>query len=188
MGGVSQPAVTKLLKGKLSSGVAGDRVDIDDPSVFAWLLSKGWTDAAPTSGRKKARGRVADPTPTRAAGKSKVPAPTAPTPPPVDERRAEIDSLELETKRERLRERQLKNELSEGKVILREEVAAHIFGALATMFKRFIEDVPHTAVSRLYSAARAGESLEAGKAIFVEIVQGQLEAVKAQAIETVRDP
>lgn len=187
MAGVSQTAITKQCKRTLAAALVGDRIDLDHPAVQAYLAAHGRSDAAPPVTTKPTTRTARAPTTGAKRARAGTAAPPPPTTSPVDERRQELDGLEVANARARLRERELRNAEAEGRLIPKEPIRAHIFGAISTLYKRLLEDVPNTLASRLLSAGRSGATHEEGKAVVIEVLRGQLEAVKAVATETLRD-
>jgi hypothetical protein len=188
LGKVSLPAITKLLKGKLGPALFRGKIDVDHPAVREWLASKGVADGAPTELHKTKRKSASVATGARKRVSFEEAEPTAVDLDKVADHRRELDELEVANARERLRERQLRNEEAEGRLIPKEPIRVHIFGALSMLFKRLLEDVPHTVASRVLSGAKSGLTLEQAEALVQEVLQGQLGAVKAIVTEALRDP
>lgn len=213
MAGVSRAAVTKQCRpgGLLAEGCVQDRVDLDAPSVVAWLKNKGGAKPAPpTAGRptrpKRAKAKPPPPTKRRpSARKSAAPrkangrrgAKTEPTLLPdlrayegltlrqILERhgteRAFKDLLEARAKIASIQERELDMQSKRGELIQRELVAQFVFGVLDAGLRRILTDAIKTIVRRLYAGCKAGESLEQGEQLGREIITSHIELAKSQA-------
>jgi len=100
LAGVSKPAISKALRGKLGAALVDDRIDIDHPASVEYLRTRGKTvpARAPTKAPKK--GSKPPPAPTRSAKKAAPQPPESteprrgrPLPPPRIERGMGLEQL-----------------------------------------------------------------------------------------------
>lgn len=88
---------------------------------------------------------------------------------------------------EAIREKRLKNFATEGKLISRELVAQHVFGAIESANKRLLRDAPKTIASKLFDIARSSTgSLEEGERLCREEIASHLRPVKGTAARNLR--
>lgn len=209
--GVSKAAVTKALRGPLKAACVDDRVDLDHPDVQAWLGSgkppKGKADGAPTAAAKKLSSAPPAPTKGRPAPSKPPPATLPLRPPKLDPRgfaselapftlsdiverfgsvRSYLDLTDANGKRERAYALRLKNDAAEGKIISRELVRTHIFGALDGAFRRLLGDSAKTIARRVYALAKGGTPIEEAERVVVEIISSQLKRSKETAVRVLR--
>lgn len=214
LAGVSAMAVSKAVRGKLSDAKIGRRLNLDHESVVAYLASKGKTvpaapAASPKKGtrKKKAGGKAAASSKPAAKPRTRKRLPTTTqlqsmnTPAAM----AAIGELTINEAIERygtvthlrdwllalkemeaIREKRLKNEESEGKLIPREPVRAYVFGAIDAANRRLLNDSSKTIALRLYALAEAGTPLEDAERIVRELISSQLRPVKQQAAKGLR--
>jgi hypothetical protein len=210
MRGVSRAAVTQALRSKLAPALHGQLVDASHPVVKAWL---GAADGAATASPKPAK--APPPTPTKPTRTAKNAAPQPPAvrpelppeePAPSDD---ELDAfaellrplvtrfgtsrafalwLAAADKLEVIRERRLKNEEAEGKLISRDLVKTHVLGAVEAGNRRLLNDSPKTIARRIYAAAKAGEPVESAEQVVREIIESHLGPVKTTAVRLLREP
>jgi hypothetical protein len=96
-------------------------------------------------------------------------------------RRAFKDWLGALKDLEDIRKRRLDNEETEGRLISRELVKTHIFGAIEGSHRRLLGDAPKTIARTLYGMAKSGEPLEAAEERVRELISTVLKPVKATA-------
>lgn len=89
--------------------------------------------------------------------------------------------------RERWREKKLRNDESDGRLIPRDLVEIHIMEALRDLNSRLLEDAPRTVASKVLSAARAGATLEEVERIFTDEMSSQLNPVKERIAKALRE-
>jgi hypothetical protein len=88
---------------------------------------------------------------------------------------------------ELIREKRLKNEETEGRLISRELVKVHVFGAIEAANKRLLADAPKTVASRLFEIARSSTgSLEQGERLVRDELASHLRPLKATAARNLR--
>lgn len=201
--GVSPAAVGKQCRGNLSPAMVGDRVDQDHPTVVAWLKSRG---VKPTKGRSKPQKSPPRPTePRRTQPRREAKAEghellklsdvegfedmtlreiTDRFPTRIGVR----DWLDARKKVVDIREKELKNWETEGKLIPREAVRAHVFGAIDGANRRLLQDSPKTIARRLYALAKSGASVEEAERVVRETIGSQLRPVKDTAARALRKP
>ena len=80
LAGVSKPAISKALRGKLAAALVDDRVDIDHPASVEYLRTRGKTVPARAPTKPPKKGSKPPPAPTRSAKKG-APEPPEPTEP-----------------------------------------------------------------------------------------------------------
>jgi hypothetical protein len=212
--GVSDQAVSQGCKTFLSAACKGKgkRVNLDHPDVVAWLRSKG-RDApeldAPGRFRHSASPELDHSAASRGkSGRQLRPRSTLRRPtegePGSDE---DLDNLAsqlapllarfgtttgfkdwlnaLKTITD-IRGKRLDNDKLEGRLIERDLVSTHVFGALEALHKRLLTDLPSTIAQQLYSSARAGVSLEEAKIKVRQTISDQLHAAKLSASRALR--
>lgn len=206
--GVSAMAITKVCRTKLADACVGQRVDVDHPSVLAYLASKG---AAPPSVADSPPQPPPEPTKLRLVSTPSTtddPAPRAPPPVPAPDERVDIeqyadmtlrqiadlfgtvtafkDWLDARKKQVAIREKELRNWEVEGKLIPRDAVRTHVFGAIDGATRRLLQDAAKTIARRLYAMAKSGSTIEEAEQVVREIIGSQLRPVKDVAVRTLR--
>ena len=141
----------------------------------------------------------ADPAPTRSAHPALSP---ADNPPDIDDvldlsvrevvdRWGSVtafkDWLDARKKIADIREKDLKNDETEGQLIDRELVKVHIFGAIEAGNRRLLTDAPKTISRRLYGLAKSGSAIEEAEKIVGDIIGSHLKPVKATAIRVLKN-
>lgn len=86
-----------------------------------------------------------------------------------------------------IREKELKSDETEGRLIDRELVKTHVFGAIEAGNRRLLGDSPKTIARRLYALAKSGAPVEEAEAVVREIVSSQLKPVKTTAARVLRN-
>lgn len=81
----------------------------------------------------------------------------------------------------------LKNEELSGKLISRELVQIHVFGALESFSQRLLRDFPKTITRQLYAAAKNGTPVEESEKLVRKAVSSHLEPAKKTAERALRD-
>lgn len=206
--GVSRTAITKACKKQLAAACVDDRVDGDHESVRKYLASKGAKLPPAPAARAAAK-----PSKKR---ESKSPRSSVPPPSinisidddDDDDASATIEShkeltlealvdrfgskrrykdwLEALKKIEDIRKTRLDNDETEGRLIDRELIKTHIFGAFEAAFRRLLTDVPKTATRLIYEKAKSGVPVEQAELLLRERIQNQLKPVKATAERVLR--
>jgi hypothetical protein len=87
---------------------------------------------------------------------------------------------------EDIREKRLRNEESEGRLISRELVKTHVFGAIEATNRRLLGDSPKTIARRVYALANSGVVIEEGERTVREIISSHLGLVKTQVTKALR--
>lgn len=191
------------------------RIDSAHRAYRAWL-GREPSDGAPTTPTKSAKAAPEPPTASAKPAKKKRPGPTPkrPEPPPPPPLVPAPDSLgELEEIRALLKpltdrfgtsrhfrdwllslkdievilEKHLGNEEAQGRLIARELVRAHVFGALNAMARRLLQDAPKTIARRLAAHFKANGTVEDAERMVRENLSSQIEPVKAKAARTLRE-
>jgi hypothetical protein len=88
---------------------------------------------------------------------------------------------------ELIRKTRLDNEETEGRLIPRELVKTHVFGAIEAANRRLLGDSPKTIARRVYAMAKSGAELESAEATVREIIGSQLHPVKIKASRVLRE-
>ena len=179
--GVSRSGVTKALKGPLAPSITAGRVDAHHPLIIAFLAKHG-AKSKPTGPEGEAQG---------GADLDDIP--------PEDlmilrglaekhgAKRGFRDWLDALKRREEIRKLRLDNEETEGRLINRDLVAKHVFGAIEAVNRRLLVDVPKSAALRVYAASSSGQPVEEGERIIREIIGSQLKPLKANAARVLRE-
>lgn len=97
------------------------------------------------------------------------------------------DWLDARKKIADIREKDLKNDETVGRLIERELVKTHVFGAIEAGNRRLLRDVPRTIVLRLYALAKSGAPAEEAEKSVREIISSQLRPVKDKAGRVLRN-
>jgi hypothetical protein len=79
---------------------------------------------------------------------------------------------------EDIRKKRLDNEETEGRLISRELVKTHVFGAIEGSHRRLLGDAPKTIARLLYSMAKTGETIEAGEQRARDVIETVLKTVR----------
>lgn len=101
--------------------------------------------------------------------------------------RAFVDWLDARKKISEIREKDLRNAETQGRLIERELVRTHVFSAIEAGNRRLLGDSPKTIARRLYALAKSGAPVEEAEAVVREIVSSQLRPVRATAARVLRD-
>jgi hypothetical protein len=88
---------------------------------------------------------------------------------------------------ERYRRQRLENDERQGRVISRELVKTHFFGAIDASNKRLLSDTPRTIATDLFALAKAGGSLEDAERSVRDAISSQLEPVKESMTRALRN-
>lgn len=88
---------------------------------------------------------------------------------------------------EDIREKRLKNDEAEGRLIPREPVRTHVFGAINAVNIRLLRDAPKTLTRRLYALARSGAPVEEAETTAREILGSLLKPMKTNAARVLRN-
>lgn len=83
---------------------------------------------------------------------------------------------------------ELANRERDGRLIPRELVAHHVFGAINTMNTRLLRDMPVTLAQRLRAAVHAGESTEELIRITRDLIGSELRTMKNKVVRALREP
>lgn len=87
---------------------------------------------------------------------------------------------------QRWREKKLRNDEADGRLIPVEFVRFHVFEALRDLFSRLLEDSPRTIASQIMGAARAGATLEECEQTVSDQIASQLQPVKDRVERALR--
>ena len=174
----------------------------------------GGSDAGPTKAAKPGARRSVVPTAARKPVKSRKRRPTAkrpakaaePVPAASDDQLEAIadvlrklvepwgtvrgfsDYLAALKDMEDIRKRRLQNEQTEGRLISRELVKAHILGVIDAFNRRLLTDAPKTITRRCYANAGSKVAVEDSEKMVTETIASLLEPVKTTAAKLLRDP
>lgn len=189
LGKRSAAAVTMACRagGALAPAVVEKRIDADHPATRRWL---GIEDDDPSDGSE--------------SGETDANEPTAPNQLSAEEleEMAEIlrpllarfgtatvfkDWLDALKKIVDIREKDLKNDEFRGRLISRELVEAHVFGAIEGTFRKLLSDSTKTIARRVFASAKSGQTIQEAEAIVHDIVSTQLQQLKAKTEKALRN-
>lgn len=198
---LDHPAVIAYLKAR---GVDGGAAAL---TARAPTKSKKPAKKAPrarTPSSKRGRKRAAKPTarrPKMAVAPPPVPPAQALPPPvsaeePLDEAAKALDLLVTKWGTARgfrdyllsrktiadIREKELKINEAEGRVVSRALVMTHVTGIIEGAFRQLLTDTPKTLVRTAYAMARSGTPVEEAEAKARELISAQLGPLKAHAV------
>lgn len=88
---------------------------------------------------------------------------------------------------EEVREKSLKNDETEGKLISRELVATHVFGAIESSHRRLLGDSAKTIARLVYGLAKSGAPVEKAEGEVRKVISSQLQPAKETAARVVRN-
>lgn len=97
------------------------------------------------------------------------------------------DWLDARKKISDIREKDLRNDELEGRLISRELVRTHVIGAIEAGNRRLLTDSPKTIARRLYALVNSGASAEEAEKTVREIISSQLKPVAATAARVLRN-
>ncbi len=205
LAGVTPAAITKACKHGLAPARVDDRIDLDHEAAKAYLASRR---KAPAKPRPSAEPKE----PVKRTGRRGA----EPPPIPIDAAQAEAanavingvgsymdltltelierfgtvrqfkDWLEALKKIEDIRSARLDNDAAEGRLIDRELVKTHMFGAFEAQNRRLLMDMPKTATRLIYASAQNGTSIEEAEAKLRKLIESQLQAVKSKAMRVLK--
>lgn len=209
MAGVSRSAITKACRGPLAPACVGKRIDLDHPAAQEYLAKRGVkpTPPRPAERNEPKSGPTSRPEPTSAPDRE---ARRGGGPPPVATVSAEEieqyahkslnelvemfgtavafkDWLDARKKISEIREKDLRNDETEGRLIGREYVRTHVFGLIDRTNRQLLGDSPKTIARRVYSLARSGVPLEEAEGVVRELISSQLRDLRARALTAVRN-
>jgi hypothetical protein len=211
--GVSRTAITKACDGELADACEGKRVDLDHPAVAQYLARHA---PAPTVQVKRARIVAPAPTVARPIEPIEAAPGETPTSPEKarqylleQARGLEVDDLPGMTlqglverfgtagqfvdwldalkKIEDIRAKRLSNGETEGRLIERDLVHAHVFAAMEGCHTRLMTDTPKTMARRLYAAAKSDVPVEEAEQVVRELVGSQIRPMKTKIAKMLRD-
>jgi hypothetical protein len=87
---------------------------------------------------------------------------------------------------EGVREKNLRNAETEGRLISRDLVQTHVMGAIEACNKRLLRDAPKTIASRVFAVVRGGRTVEEGEQLVREAISKHLRPVKVTAARVLR--
>jgi hypothetical protein len=191
LAGVSRAAISKASGKQLAPALVGDRVDLDHVATKRYLAGR---DEAQTDRDESDAG------PTRA--------PTA-LPQDSGESAEDVESfldltlrqitdrfptetqfkdyLDARKKIADIREKELKNEETEGLLIPREGVKQHVFSALNEANIRLVRDVPKSIANRAIAAVKSGSSVEEVERMVRDSIASVLKTLKKRSTDVLRD-
>lgn len=86
-----------------------------------------------------------------------------------------------------IREKDLKADEREGRLVSREYVRVHVFSHLEAANRRLLQDAPATIARRLYAAAKSGMTVEEAEELVRELISSQLKPAKDAATKALKD-
>jgi hypothetical protein len=210
---VTGAAITKASRKQFAAAMVGDRIHVDHPDAVAYLATRGAkppTDHGKTKPAKPVPSRPGAKTPAAKTARRGSGAPTArgrkadDSEPELDVAKyghltySEIvrkfgtqrqfrDVLDAVIKIQTAREKKLNNDEADGRLISKEGVRAHMFGAIESCFRRLLQDTPRTMAMQLLTAAKAGITLEEAETLIRGLIASQLTSMKESAARLLRD-
>jgi hypothetical protein len=199
--GVSPGAITKALRknGPLVAAAVRDRVDVDHPDAVAYLSRKD---------RQRTRKRQQEATAAELSDSDETSIATAMAALASDAALEDIegfndmtvrqvvdrfgtarafrDFLDARKRIEDVRKTELDNDEAEGRLISRELVEQHVFGAIEASHMRLLQDLPKSAAIRVNSAFKAGDPVEEIERIIRELISTQLRPVKNTVLRVMK--
>lgn len=205
--GVSTTAIAKACRVRLLPACSGKRVDVKHPLVVAYLSAATTLNdtAEAASDPTPPRPTLAKPAispPARRRG-SDVSRPSGTEPGSDEDLEALAQALQPLMERfgtqqtfrdflaalktiEDIRGKRLDNEETEGRLIERELVRVHVFGAIETTHRQLLADLPKTLAQTLYANARSGVPLEESERSVRTEISKVLAPMKHAAAKTLR--
>lgn len=181
--GVSRGAVTKACYpgGPLEAALlAGGRIDIEHPATKAWLAAG--TAGAATAPKVTLPEGIPSPEDIEALGHLTLQE--------IVDRYgtvgAFIDHVDARKKIAETHRVELANAETEGRLIDRELVKKHVFGAIDAVNRRLLGDAVKTLIRRAYQLNAAGAPLEEAERVGREIMSGQLAQMKSGPARALR--
>jgi hypothetical protein len=197
--GVSSTAITKACRGPLKAACSGKRVNAAHPAVVEYLES-----AVGIGTPAGARRSVPPPPalPDRPRQDIRRPSPDGPGSDADLEELAEVigpllerfgtelrfrDFLTALKTIEEIRAKRLANEETEGRLIERDLVRVHVFGAIDRCNRQLLQDSPKTIARRLYGMAKADAPVEEAEKVVRDNLASQLRPAKEHAARALRE-
>jgi hypothetical protein len=87
---------------------------------------------------------------------------------------------------EEIRGKRLDNDENEGRLIPREKVRVHVFGAIEEANKRLLLDIPKNLARTLYAMAKSGNPVEEAEKTVREKISSVLRPVKDKSARALR--
>lgn len=181
LAGVGKSAITEATKpgGPLAAARVGQSIDLEHPDCLAYLKRA----AKRRQKRKVAEAQASESDPDLVAAQdddtaaelAEIGGMTIRE--VVDEfgtKHAFAHWLEALKRMEDIRKLRLSNDETEGALIRREFVKTYLFGAVDSMTRRLLNDLPATAVASIYASARAGEPVEDAERALVGLISDTL--------------
>lgn len=188
--GVSSAAVSKATAagGPLAPAVVGARIDKAHPAATAYLERHAKKEKRPPKAKPKARSAAAIPAdvvPEDIEALADFTLRDLITRFGTDT--AFLDWLKAVKAIEDIAEKRLKNAEAAGRLIPRELVRTHIFGAIEATHTRLLSDAPKTLARKIYAAAKSDQPVEEAEAMIRKAIGAQLQGVKAKATRALRN-
>lgn len=196
---VSDVAISKACKGQLAPACDGKRIDVDHPAVVAYLKAHGRkppklgavrSDPPPAPLASRPRQDIRPPTPTLAGSDEDLEQLSELIQPLLERFGTELrfkDFLTALKTIEEIRGKRLDNEETEGRLVERELVRVHVFGAIEKIHRRLLSDIPKTLARTLYAAANSGVPLEVSEKSVRDQISTQLGPMKTAAARALRN-
>lgn len=196
--GLTTVAVTIACRSRIKDACVKNRVDLDHPLVVEWLRKRNRltpeapaTEPQPASDALAARPRAdVETVPAMPNGIEDVHGFEDLTLREIVARYGTMsvhsDWLDMRRKQTQIREREIKNFELEGKLISREGVRVHVFGAIDQTFRRLLQDFPKTMARQVYAMAKAGEPVEKAEDLARDRLSSQLKPMKEQVARALR--
>lgn len=196
---VSDVAISKACKTQLAPACDGKRVDVDHPAVVAYLKSHGRrppkagairSEPPPAPLADRPRPAIRQPSASLPGSDEDLEALSELIQPLLERFGTELrfkDFLTALRTIEEIRGKRLANEETEGRLVERELVRVHVFGAIEKIHRRLLSDIPKTLARTLYAAANSGVPLEVSEKSVRDQISTQLGPMKAAAARSLRN-
>ena len=176
--GVSPKSVTLACVSKLKSALTGKRLDIDNPKVINYIKTAKGGKTKSSENKHYSKGAALEEYMDWTLRDLVARFGTD------DNFKRWADAAKVLAD---IRLKDLKADEMKGKLIPRELVKTHIFGALENSHLRLLSDLPKTLSQRLRAHFKSGGTIEKGEELGRELIGSQLKSLKATAIRVLKE-
>jgi len=190
LAGVTRAAITKAIGKRLAPAMVGDRIDLDHLAAKRYFAGR---DAAMTNGADSAT--VAPK--TRTEPRREAPEGEAiegfldMTLREITDRfptdTAFKDYLDQRKKIAEIREKELKNSETDGRLIPRDGVKVHVFAAIDEANLRLVRDVPKAIAGKALAAAKSGAQVEEIERLSRDAISSVLKLLKKRSTDLLQN-
>ena len=171
LAGVKAPTISRMVgEGqRLHPALVGSKLDQDHPAVVEYLTERGVTpEPPPSSSVPESIESFADMTLRELIEGFGT-----------DERfESWLKSLKTI---EEIQDRRIKNQAAQGRLISREVVDKHVFGAIEATYVRLLNDTPKTIAGQMQAAVKSGQAIEELETLARDLISAQLKQLKDKA-------